>query len=210
MARFYKVPSLLPKVFPTFWWRLPQEKPTIFLTFDDGPIPQLTPFILEMLQKYQAQATFFCVGDNIRKYSFIFEQIIINQHQVANHTFHHLNAWKTPSWQYLQDIQLCQGLIKPQATSLLFRPPYGKLTPQLIRAIQKNMKIVYWDVLTYDFDPQLAPEKCLQNAIRYTQNGSIIVFHDNVKAYRNLTYVLPRYIEHFATKGFTFKALPAY
>lgn len=208
--RYFKVPAILPKIFQSFWWQLPQEKPTIFLTFDDGPIPELTPFVLETLQKYQAQATFFCVGDNIRKHPSIFKTILQENHQIGNHTYHHLNAWKVGKNEYLEDIQLCQNVMQEKkAENTLFRPPYGKLAYGLRKEIEKKLKIVLWDVLSYDFDPDLDPEVCLQNTIQHAENGSIVVFHDNIKATRNLIYTLPRFLQHFSEKGFQFAKLPS-
>ncbi len=208
--RYFKTPTILPKIFQSFWWRLPQETPTIFLTFDDGPIPELTPFVLETLKYYKAQATFFCVGDNIRKHSSIFRTILQENHQVGNHTYHHLDAWKARKSEYLADIQLCQNIMQEKKVeNTLFRPPYGKLPFSFRKKIEKDLQIVLWDVLSYDFDSYLNRELCLQHTIQCTENGSIVVFHDNIKATRNLIYVLPRFLEHFTEKGFQFAKLPS-
>lgn len=208
--RYFKTPAIIAKTFKSIWWKLPQEKPTIFLTFDDGPIPELTPYVLETLQKFQAKATFFCVGDNIRKHPDIFQNLLQYGHQVGNHTFNHLNAWKVHKNEYLQNIALCQQIMQEQnVQNTLFRPPYGKLSLGLRKQIEKNLKIVLWDVLTYDFDQTLDQEICLKNALQNTENGSIVVFHDNIKAIHNLTYTLPRFLEYFSEKGFCFEALPS-
>lgn len=209
MMRYHKTPETLQRIFSSFIWKKPQTTPTIYLTFDDGPIPELTPFVLDLLDKYQAKATFFCVGDNIRKNSTIFQEILNKGHQIGNHTYHHLNAWKTDKKTYLEDINLCkQEIEKFQVKSDLFRPPYGKLSFNIRKEIlSSEHQIVMWDVLSYDFDATITPENCLRNSIKYTQNGSLIVFHDNIKATKNLEYTLPRYLEHFKSKGFTFAKL---
>ena len=206
--RYYKTPSTLQRVFSSFVWKIPQEKPTIYLTFDDGPIPELTPWVVEMLREYKAKATFFCVGDNIQKHSAIFRNLVQEGHSIGNHTYSHLNAWKTDKKIYLQDIQKCQYEIeKREVKTRFFRPPYGKLNFYLRKEVEKNHQIVLWDVLSYDFDEQVSRETCLKNTLQNCENGSIIVFHDNIKATRNLIYTLPRLIEHFSEKGFTFDKL---
>jgi peptidoglycan-N-acetylglucosamine deacetylase len=206
--RYHKTPDTLQRIFSSFIWKRPQTTPTIYLTFDDGPIPELTPFILDLLTQYKAKATFFCVGDNIRKHSTIFQDIIKNEHQIGNHTYNHLNAWKTDKKVYLKNIELCKQEIENQgAKSNFFRPPYGKLSFNLRKDIIKEHQIVMWDVLSYDFDQTISPENCLKNSINYTQNGSLIVFHDNIKATKNIEYTLPRYLEYFSEKGFMFEKL---
>ncbi len=206
--RYYKTPSSLQRVFSSFLWKKPQENPTLYLTFDDGPIPELTPWILEVLNEYKAKATFFCVGDNIQRHSAIFRTLLQEGHSVGNHTYHHLNAWKTDKKNYLQDIQKCQDEIeKRDAKTHFFRPPYGKLNFYLRKEIEKNYQIVLWDVLSYDFDEQVSRENCLKNTLQNCENGSIIVLHDNIKATRNLIYTLPRLLEYFSEKGFVFENL---
>lgn len=206
--RYYKTPNSLQKVFSSFVWKIPQEKPTIYLTFDDGPIPELTPWVMEILREYKAKATFFCVGDNIQKHSAIFRNLLQEGHSVGNHTYSHLNAWKTDKKNYLQDIQKCQCEIENrEGKTCFFRPPYGKLNFYLRKEIEKIYQIVLWDVLSYDFDEQVSRETCLKNTLKNCENGSIIVFHDNIKATRNLIYTLPRLIEHFGEKGFIFEKL---
>lgn len=206
--RYYKTPRTLSRVFSSFLWKSPQATPTIYLTFDDGPIPELTPWVLEVLKTYQSKATFFCVGDNIRKNPVVFETLLQEGHSVGNHTYSHLNAWKTDRKTYLQDIDKCQEEIEKRNTqTYLFRPPYGKLNFYLRKEIEKNYRIVLWDVLSYDFDQHLNQEHCLKNTLQNCENGSIVVFHDNIKATRNLTYTLPRLLEHFGEKGFVFDKL---
>jgi len=206
--RYYKTPKTLQRVFSSILWKNPQKVPTIYLTFDDGPIPELTPWILEVLKEYKAKATFFCVGDNIQKHSSIFKNLIDEEHSIGNHTYRHLNAWKTDRNTYLQDIQDCQNEIEERnGKTKFFRPPYGKLNFYLRTEIQKNYQIVLWDVLSYDFDEQVSRETCLKNTLQNCENGSIIVFHDNIKATRNLIYTLPRLLNHFSEKGFVFDKL---
>jgi peptidoglycan-N-acetylglucosamine deacetylase len=206
--RYHKTPNTVQRIFSSFIWKNPQPNPTIYLTFDDGPIPELTPFILKLLAQYDAKATFFCVGDNIRKHSEIFKNVIEQGHQVGNHTYNHLNAWKTDKHTYLENIELCkQEFDKNGVSCNLFRPPYGKLSFNLRKDIIKDYQIVMWDVLSYDFDQTISPENCLKSSIKYTQNGSLIVFHDNIKATKNIEYALPRYLEYFSEKGFVFDKL---
>lgn len=181
----------------------------IFLTFDDGPVPEVTSFVLSVLEKYNAKATFFCVGDNVRKYPDILQEVVGAGHSPGNHTFHHLNGWNTEKDPYLQNVEDCGREIQ-QLTGRsphLFRPPYGRIRSEQSALLRKSFEIVMWDVLTGDFDKTLSREECLQKSIRYTKNGSVVVFHDNPKAFHNLSYVLPRYLEHFSARGFTFHAL---
>lgn len=207
MLYTHRIPSMIPFFFPSFLWHIQTEKPVIYLTFDDGPIPEVTDFVLEQLLKVQAKATFFCVGDNIRKHPEVFERLLREEHAVGNHTVHHLNGWKTENEVYLQEVTDCQQRL-PEEAPLLFRPPYGAIVPAQARALrEQGYRIVMWDVLTGDFDPQLSPESCLENAIRHTRPGSIVVFHDSLKAYRNLEHTLPRYLEYFHRQGFAFDTL---
>lgn len=186
-------------------WRKSQNNPTLYLTFDDGPIPELTEWVLDLLEKHQISATFFCVGDNVRKYPQIFQKLLTQNHSVGNHTFNHIKGWQTSLKDYLENIQLCQNIIQEQSN--FFRPPYGKMTYQQYQKVRGKYQIVMWDVLTYDFDVTLSPEKCLQKSIQATRNGSIVVFHDNLKAEKNLKYVLPKYIEYFQKQGYQFAKL---
>lgn len=197
-------------LFPHYTWRRKVKKQkTIFLTFDDGPIPEVTPFVLDVLEENKARATFFCVGDNIRKHPEILKKVVRGGHKLGNHTFNHLNAFKTQTKDYLENVQECQNeftKVIGQSPNL-FRPPYGRIRNEQSRALLKHYDIIMWDVLTADFDKKLSPQKCLQKSKRYTKNGSVVVFHDNLKAFDNLSYVLPRYVEHFSEKGYTFETL---
>lgn len=202
-------PLLVQWLFPRFTWRRESSAgKTIYLTFDDGPVPEVTPWVLKVLKGFNAKATFFCVGDNVRKYPQILEQILEEGHQVGNHTYNHLNGSKTAMAEYLQNVEWCQReLADRSVTTKLFRPPYGRIRKEQASPLFKQFDIVMWEVLSADYDPYLSPQKCLQKSIRYTRKGSIVVFHDNPKAFRNLSWVLPRYLEHFSAKGFTFESL---
>ena len=184
-------------------WDMPVEGQKIYLTFDDGPVPEVTPQVLRILAAYNAKATFFCVGDNVQKYPQLFADIKAAGHAVGNHTFNHLRAWTTPAGEYLLNVDKCYQVVN----SRLFRPPHGQLTPWLVRELSKHFKIILWSVLTGDFDQKLSPEKCADIAIRNTKSGSIIVFHDSEKAAKNMLFALPIYLEHFASLGTEFIAM---
>ena len=207
---FHRTPVLLPLLYPSLVWHKDREQKSIFLTFDDGPVPEVTAFALRSLATYKALATFFCVGENIARYPDIFKKIISGGHSIGNHTHNHLNGWKTQDDTYLANVNQCFQAIKEhtaQPTPKFFRPPYGRITRKQINEVRGQYNIIMWDVLSGDFDQNLAKEKCLANTIKHTRKGSIVIFHDSYKAYRNLQYVLPRYLDHFATKGYLFKAL---
>lgn len=196
-------PFLLQKYYSKLIWKKPNEDQSIYLTFDDGPIPEITPFVLDLLQKHQIKATFFCIGDNIQKHPEIFERIKNEGHHIGNHTFNHLKGWKTDDETYIKNIQKCQELTQTN----LFRPPYGRIKKSQIQRIQNQFDIIMWTVLSGDFDPKLSPEKCLQNVIQNTKSGDIVVFHDSIKAQACMTYTLPLAIDYWLKEGFTFKTL---
>lgn len=217
-----KAPLFLKWFYPSLTWNKSRLEKTVYLTFDDGPIPNVTEFVLNTLKTFDIKATFFCIGDNIQKHPHIFEKIAENGHRIGNHTFNHLNGWKTDAASYFQNFLKCQELTQ----SNLFRPPYGRIKKKQIRLIQKftctadfnpqipnpqpathNPQLIMWDVLSGDFDLHLSGEECLANVTRNSQNGSIIVFHDSVKAFDRLQYALPRSIEYLLTKGFQFGRL---
>lgn len=217
MFTLYRAPFILSWIYPELVWHINTSQKEIYLTFDDGPVPGPTEFVLSELARFDAQATFFCIGDNVRKHPSLFRKIIASGHMIGNHTFHHLSGWKTSSEKYLSNIKQCQdefdldlpsaGLEPPLAGyPRLFRPPYGRIKRRQIRQI-KDYKIVMWDVLTHDYAQTLDREDCLQGSIKATRPGSIVVFHDSLKAEKNLTYVLPRFMEHFSKLGFVFKSL---
>lgn len=202
----HKTPWLLKQLYSNLIWNKGRREKNIYLTFDDGPVPGVTEFVLDKLQEYNAKATFFCVGDNINKNQEIFPLLIEAKHRIGNHTFHHLSGWNSEDEAYFQNIKKCEELI-PAHHVKLFRPPYGRIKRSQIKRLATNYQIIMWDVLTGDFDKALSPEACLNKSIRCTRNGSIIIFHDSVKAERNLKYALPRFLDHFSEKGYQFLAL---
>lgn len=203
MKLLVRPPQLLRSFYKGSYWRMDKIEPIIYLTFDDGPIPELTPWVLDILAKYQVKATFFCVGDNILKNPEIFERIKNEGHQVGNHTFNHVKGWQLKQSVYLDNIEKCQQLTKTN----LFRPPYGRIKKSQFKSLSRDYKVVFWDVLSYDYDKMITPKKCLDNSVKYTRNGSIIVFHDNIKAQINLKFALPHYIEHFLKLNYKFATL---
>ena len=187
-------------------WEVKTSEKNIYLTFDDGPHPQATPYVLEELKKYGAKATFFCVGKNVKEYPDISEQIISDGNKAGNHTFNHLNGWKTKDKKYLEDILQAANIID----SDLFRPPYGKITKFQIKALQGEkfkLKTIMWNVLSGDFDEKITQENCYLNVVNNAGPGSIIIFHDSVKALPRLQYALPRILEYYTEKGFQFKII---
>ena len=196
-------PYILRLLYRKVTWKSHGEK-VIYLTFDDGPHPTLTPHIINLLEQYKAKGTFFCIGENVKKYPEVYASIISNGHKVGNHTHRHLNGWKTLKRRYLEDIRKASELID----SKLFRPPYGRITPAQLRAVKrKGMQPVMWSVLSGDFDKKLSPEKCAQNVIQNAGPGSVIVFHDSDKASDRMLYALPKVLEHFSALGYVFKGL---
>jgi peptidoglycan/xylan/chitin deacetylase (PgdA/CDA1 family) len=220
-----KTPRIIQQIFKNYTWRFSSDKKEIFLTFDDGPTPEITEFVLSKLKKHNAKATFFCIGKNIQSHPEIFKKIIAKKHVVGNHTQNHLNGWKHKKTNYLENVVSCENVISSTSTSLstgsveksansktqnskLFRPPYGKIKKlQGKEILKKGYTIIMWDVLSADFDTSISKEKCLENVLKNTTNGSIVVFHDSKKAADKLTYVLPKVLEYFSEKGFVFKAI---
>lgn len=198
-----RTPTLIQCLFPRFLWRISRPEKALYLTFDDGPIPQVTPWVLEQLRTYGAKATFFCVGDNVRKHPTLFRQLQEEGHAVGNHTMHHRDGWKCPTDVYLRDVEDCQHLVGAR----LFRPPYGHLCPAQKNALQKSFRIVLWDVLSGDFDDRLSPDACLDNVLQHARPGSVVVFHDSLKARIRLETALPGVLRHFNALGYAFKAL---
>ena len=226
-----KYPQLLKLLYPKRLSVISEAK-SIYLTFDDGPIPGVTPWVLQQLKEFNAKGTFFCIGDNIRKHPQIFQQVLAEGHSIGNHTYNHLNGWKTSVKNYLENIEKCQQLMEEFhekwrvesgewkveneerevergiSGSKLFRPPYGKIkNSQASKLANLGYQLVMWDVLSWDFDKNIEAEECYQNVIRNSKEGSIIVFHDSLKASENLKKVLPRVLQYYSEKGFSFKAL---
>lgn len=198
-----KIPSIIKKTFPKLTWDAAKHEKAIYLTFDDGPTPQITTWVLDILKQYQAKATFFCLGKNVEQNPQIFEQIIAEGHSVGNHTYQHLNAWKVSAKDYLKDIQRCEKVFK----STFFRPPYGKINPKVAKQILSKYKVVMWNIMSYDFDANVSPEKCFRYVEKNARRGSIIVFHDSVKAKRNMQYAVEKTLAHYSKMGYVFKAL---
>lgn len=198
-----RMPRLIQSLFPTYMWRVATEEKVLYLTFDDGPIPEITPWVLEVLKRYDAKATFFCVGDNVRRYPSVFKQILQEGHAVGNHTYNHISGWDSENIPYFHNVRHCANLVK----SDLFRPPYGRLTPKQVQFLTRHYKIIMWDVLSGDFDAAVTNEECLNNVISAARKGSIIVFHDSLKASERMMYALPRVLEHFKQRGYRFESL---
>ena len=196
-----KTHSIIKKIFKNFVWDIPNNENKIFLTFDDGPTPEITNWVVDELKKHNAKATFFCIGNDIQKHPEIYQNLIKDGHSVGNHTFDHLNGWKNNDEKYIENILLVENFIN--AKTKLFRPPYGKIKPSQATKLRKlGYKIIMWDVLSADFDNEITPEKCLQNVLSNVKSGSIIVFHDSQKASKNLKYVLPKTLEFLSKNNF--------
>ena len=190
-------------LFPETIWRIPGDKKTVYLTFDDGPIPQVTPWVLDVLDYYEVKATFFCVGDNVPRNPNLFQVIRDRGHQVGNHTMNHVKGMSMSPEKYVRNVMNAHDLIQ----SRLFRPPHGHMLPGQAKLLKKDFSIIMWDVVTRDYSNKLSGEQVFGNVKRYARNGSIIVFHDSIKAERNLHYALPRTINWLRENGFLFKTL---
>lgn len=198
------------KLFPGFVWDIPAAQKTVYLTFDDGPIPEVTEWVLDLLKEHGIKATFFCIGDNIEKNPHIFKKVIDEGHTIGNHTFNHINGWNTNDTAYYENIEACrQSIINHSGNDTrLFRPPYGKIGRQQAKEVKSlGYKIIMWDVLSADFDTTITQERCLDNVIKNATNGSVIIFHDSIKAFPNLEYALPRAIEYLKENGFRFETV---
>jgi len=204
-----KTPSVVKKMFPQYVWSIPTSEPVIYLTFDDGPTPEITDWTLKLLKKFDAKATFFCIGNNIEKYPELFRDIVSCGHAVGNHTHNHLKGWKTPTKNYLKNISKTEFIISSHSYKTnLFRPPYGRIRPKQAKQLMAlGYHIIMWDILSFDWDKDISQETCLKNVVENTGKGSIIVFHDSVKASGNMIPVLPKVLEHYSKLGYTFKAL---
>jgi peptidoglycan/xylan/chitin deacetylase (PgdA/CDA1 family) len=201
-----RTPSFIQSLFPNFIWRMPNEDKVLYLTFDDGPIEEVTPWVLDELAKYNAKATFFCVGENVDRNPKIFERMKREGHTTANHTYHHLSGWSSDNVPYFHNVRKCAHLVD----SDLFRPPYGRMKPSQAQFLLRHYRIVMWDVLSADFDTNISQEQCLSNVLSNSKPGSIIVMHDSVKAKKNMQYTLPRVLDHFSTLGYRFEKINAH
>ena len=199
-----RVPRFIQKLYPHRVWRIESSSSELFITFDDGPHPDITPRVLDLLNEYDAKATFFCIGDRVKQYPAIVEQIIAAGHIIGNHTQHHLNGWKTSANEYVVDVEEAQGLIKTS----FFRPPYGRMTGKQARAIRKmGMKIIMWTILSADYDQDISPADVSKRVTENIENGSIVVFHDSEKAELNMMFALTELLKKGSQKGFKFSVL---
>ncbi len=207
MFYFVKTPGWLQKLYKRCTWQIAGADKVLYITFDDGPHPVITPIVLDELKKYGARATFFCVGKNVLDYPQVYTRILDEGHAVGNHSFSHLNGWKTANGEYLADI----AKAKKNIDSDLFRPPYGKATrfqQKVLSGKGFHLKIVMWTVLSGDFDPSITPVQCCRNVTRNAGNGSIVVFHDSEKANARMCYALPLVLKYFSDKGYRFEKIP--
>lgn len=205
MFYFVKTPWWIKKLYPACIWEMQTEEKVLYLTFDDGPHPRATSFVLNELGKYNAKATFFCVGKNVTQHNDIYQRILNQGHHAGNHTFNHLNGWKVKDMAYFRDVAEARKNID----SALFRPPYGRISRFQLRHLTEafEMKVVMWSVLSGDFDAAVSGESCLKNVVRSAKPGNIIVFHDSEKAWTNLAYALPKVLTHFCEQGYRFEKL---
>ncbi|HRZ30962.1 MAG TPA: polysaccharide deacetylase family protein [Flavobacterium sp.] len=200
-----KTNRLIKYIFSNYVWNIPNVEKKVYLTFDDGPTPEITEWVLEQLKTYNAKATFFCIGNNIAKHPEIFKRLLNEGHTIGNHTQNHVKGWETENNTYFGEVEKCDEVISKQTNidSKLFRPPYGKIKPSQSNYLRKlGYKIIMWDVLSADFDTTISKEKCLENVLKNVESGSIIVFHDSIKAFPNLEYTLPKTLEFLSKNGY--------
>lgn len=200
---YIKIPTFVYSLFPSLVFRKDNNNNNIWLTFDDGPSPESTPFILKILKEENINATFFLIGEQINKYPELFNQIIADGHVVANHSYSHKCGWTSNNTNYVSDIERCQKLIPKNK---LFRPPYGKISFTQIMILKKKYKIILWDVFSWDFKPNVSPKRIERNVLKNTNSGSILVFHNNSKSLKNLQASLQKIIKELKIKGFLFSS----
>jgi peptidoglycan/xylan/chitin deacetylase (PgdA/CDA1 family) len=213
--RFYwvKTHRLVKKIFSGFTWSFPTKEKVVYLTFDDGPTPEITDWTLSLLKQYDAKATFFCIGENISQHPNVFKRIKEAGHSIGNHTYNHLNGWHSSNDVYFNNIVKCEEVIDTYSGKLtlqekLFRPPYGKITLKQFKFLKKRKyKVIMWDVLSADFDTKITPDQCAQNVLKNIQPGSILIFHDSIKASKNLKYALPQTLEYLQRNGYKMSAI---
>lgn len=199
-----KIPKLIQYLLYYFEFKIKGENKTLYLTFDDGPIPEVTPEVLDILDKYNAKATFFCVADNIKKHPEVFQSIIDRGHRLGNHTYHHIKGWETPNNEYFEDIERANQLVN----SNLFRPPYGRIGFFQARELRKKYRLILWSVLSYDYSGKLSKENVWDNIRKSVTDNDIILFHDNIKARDNMIYSLSNTLFFYSKRGFQFKSIP--
>lgn len=198
------LPGLFTALFHGAVWRMNVTEKVVFLTFDDGPIPEVTPWVLEFLRAEGIRATFFCVGENVYKYPEVYRQILAEGHSVGNHTFNHVQGFRKPDGEYFSNIEKASRFID----SDLFRPPHGLMKSTQYRYLKQKFRIIMWDVVSCDYDSRLTPEKVFQNIRRFVRPGSVITFHDSLKAERNMKEVLPKAVRWLKERGYRFEAIP--
>ena len=203
MSVFQKTPHWLKSLFPSLVWEIPNQRQTVYLTFDDGPHPHITPWVLEQLNRFQFKGTFFCVGDNVVKHPEIVELIQRDGHALGNHTMNHVKGWQMKNPDYLDNVSRCHQVLK----STLFRPPYGRIKWSQVKLLKPNYKVVMWSLLSLDYLKGLNVEKSLNELQKPTKSGSIIVFHDSEKAWDRMHYTLPLFLEHCIAQGWKMKKL---
>ncbi|NVK27993.1 MAG: polysaccharide deacetylase family protein [Flavobacteriia bacterium] len=197
-----RVPSLFQIPLGTLTWRIPQAKNEVFLTFDDGPTPEITQSVLETLNKYNAKATFFLIGKNVEAHPEIVKAVVDAGHAIGHHSYSHVNGWKFDRQEYIEDVERAAALVK----SDLFRPPYGRISPRKAKALSKKYRIIMWTILSGDFDTEISAEDCVKNVVTTLKPGDIVVFHDSVKAWPRLKEALPKVLEHINSQGW--KSVP--
>lgn len=209
-----KTPGFVKSLFPNLIWNIATAKKELYLTFDDGPTPEITDWVLDTLSQYNAKGTFFCIGNNIEKYPELFRKICSQGHAIGNHTYNHLKGWKHKTKTYISDIERTEKVIESFRLDScvnekkLFRPPYGKFkVKQSKKLLEQGYDIIMWDVLSYDWDKSVSEEACLNNVVQFAKKGSIVVFHDSVKASSNLKYALSKVLETYTAKGYKFKSI---
>lgn len=198
-----QLPNWVRRLYPGVKWREDAASKVIYLTFDDGPIPEVTPWVLDVLDRYEIKATFFCVGDNVRKHPEVYQEVLRRGHRVGNHTFNHLRGFEIGCSRYVENVHKASEWIE----SDLFRPPHGQLRYAQLDALLPEYRIVQWDVISRDYNAKLKPEKVLNIVKRYARNGSIVVFHDSIKAEKNMKFALPKALDYWIKQGFTFRTL---
>jgi peptidoglycan/xylan/chitin deacetylase (PgdA/CDA1 family) len=200
---YFSAPKFLRRIFPSFIWTFEGEARNVFLTFDDGPRPEVTPWVLDELDKWQAKATFFCLGKNVEMYPALFQEIKTRGHAVGNHSYSHLKGWGMDTGAYIRDVDFANDLIR----SNLYRPPYAQIGPNQARMLSERYKIILWDVLSRDYSRHVSPKHCARNVVKYVKPGSVVVFHDSVKAARNLWTALPATLTHIYAQGWHCKSI---
>ena len=200
---YFRAPGILHRIFPDFIWHFPEEENAIFLTFDDGPSPEVTPWVLDCLDEYGVKATFFCLGKNVEMHPQLYAEILRRGHATGNHSYSHLKGWGMDTGAYIRDVDTAAEHIH----SNLFRPPYGRIGPRQAKMLSERYKLIMWDILSRDYSRTLSGKRCVKNVVKHLRPGAIIVFHDSVKSAQNLWYALPKVLEAIAEHGLECKKI---